>query len=67
MHHKFPNTKANRKIYGTLLDKRFNIDFLCNGCNGSHADVETWDENKFRDRATKTGIKLPDGKKSLKG
>jgi len=32
-HHKFSNTKLNRKLYGKLLDHEKNIMFLCQSCH----------------------------------
>ena len=32
-HHKFSQTKANRKKYGKLIDDTKNIMYLCYGCH----------------------------------
>jgi len=32
-HHKFSNTKLNRKLYGKLLDHEKNIMVLCQSCH----------------------------------
>jgi len=47
-HHKFPQHKHNREKYGSLIDKRFNIEMMCPQCHSSHANIEKlWDEKKF--------------------
>lgn len=48
-HHKFHNTKWARKLYGTLLDDRRNIDDVCGDCNTSHAGIGLvhWTEKNF--------------------
>lgn len=67
-HHMFSNTEVNRKIYGRkLINEPFNKRPSCNHCNGSHANVETWDEKRFRQEAIEAGYKLPRAGKSYKG
>ena len=47
-HHKFPQWKSNRKKYGSLLDKPFNIEYMCANCHSSHSKVDPlWDEKDF--------------------
>ena len=49
-HHKFPQTKENRRKYGKLIDAEFNIEYFCADCHSSHAklgDGDTWDELEF--------------------
>ena len=65
-HHKFPNTKANRKIYGRLLDEPFNCVPACNNCNGSHRNVIIWDEKTFIQEAIKNGYNIKAISKTMK-
>lgn len=68
-HHKFSQTKNNRKIYGKILDMDFNIEYVCIDCHAGHAkipDWALWDEKKFRSEAEALGIALPDGSKSFR-
>jgi hypothetical protein len=46
-HHKFPQSKPNRKLYGALLDDPRNAVPACADCNGSHANVIIWSEIEF--------------------
>jgi len=45
-HHRFPNTKVNRALYGSLMDDRRNVQTLCmdDHLNGYG---ETWSEEEF--------------------
>jgi len=47
-HHKFPQHKAHRELYGKLLDKPFNIEWMCANCHSSHSNIDPlWDEEDF--------------------
>jgi len=55
-HHRFPQKKLYRKVYGKLLDESFNILLVCPDCHVSHRKIpkdEIWDERKFREEAIK--------------
>jgi len=68
-HHKYPQHKAHRKVYGWLLDEPFNIRYYCADCHTSHAKVleeDKWDEVQFRTAAYKEGYTLPPPTKSFK-
>jgi hypothetical protein len=54
-HHRFPQTVAHREAYGKLIDCDFNIAPACSECNGSHANVELWSEERFRQEAISRG------------
>jgi hypothetical protein len=50
MHEQFPDTKDNRRLYGTeLLYNSINCFPTCADCNTSHAGLEliTWNELEF--------------------
>jgi len=47
-HHKFSQTKQNRKKYGKLLDERFNILYVCADCHSSHAKIT--DEHRLTEQ-----------------
>lgn len=67
-HHKFRNSRKNKKIYGKLLDAQFNLEDACADCNSSHANIPQWaiwSEDQFRNEAIRRGYKLPNGKKSF--
>ena len=65
-HHMFSQSRTNRKIYGRkLIDADFNKVAACNHCNGSHANIETWDEQEFRKQAIAAGHELPEGSKTF--
>ncbi len=66
-HHRFPQKKLHRKIYGKILDQPFNIIFVCADCHTSHAKIDRndiWNEREFREEATFRDIDLPEGTKS---
>ena len=47
-HHQFPQHKAHREKYGSLLDCDFNIEYMCPDCHSSHAKIDSlWDEERF--------------------
>lgn len=48
-HHRFSQSKLNRKLYGKLLDDSRNIQPVCAQCHGSHASVNLiiWNELTF--------------------
>lgn len=47
-HHKFPQTKVNRKIYGKLLNDIRNIQVLCLDCHiNKKSGIVTWNEQEF--------------------
>jgi hypothetical protein len=48
-HHKFPNTKLNRRLYGKdLIDAPANIQTLCLDCHLSKKDgIKIWSEADF--------------------
>jgi len=47
-HHKFPNIKINRELYGKLLDDDRNIQHLCYGCHHGHCGkVWHYSEREF--------------------
>ena len=65
-HHMFPQTKRHLKVYGRkLINAPFNLKPACNECNGSHRNVELWDEMEFRRRARALEYPLPAGTKSF--
>ena len=45
-HHKFSNTKLNRKLYGKLLDDKRNIQMLCSICH-LNKPVKKYTEKEF--------------------
>jgi len=47
-HHKFSNSKVNRRKYGKVLigDER-NLMLVCAGCNSSHAKLKVLTEREF--------------------
>ena len=67
LHHCFPQTKANRRTYGVLIDKPFNLILVCAECHVSHAEMagrvegEAW----FRMRAEEAGYTLPPASKTM--
>ena len=48
-HHKFPQTKWARKLYGKLIDHPKNIQYACGNCHGSHKSNKLihWTELEF--------------------
>lgn len=50
-HHRFSQSKANRRLYGDLIDDPKNIIYpVCGGCNVSHAagfKLPKWTELEF--------------------
>lgn len=47
-HHKYSQTKVNRKNYGDLIDDSRNIQWLCRGCHISEASgITQWSEQEF--------------------
>lgn len=48
-HHKFPQRKWARKLYGALIDNPRNIQWVCSNCHASHAstDLIMWTEKDF--------------------
>ena len=46
-HHKYPQTKWARRLYGSLLDDKRNIEPKCADCHVSHAKVSIWREADF--------------------
>lgn len=48
-HHKYPQHKWVRKLYGKLLDDPRNIQMACTNCHASHASLELihWSEIEF--------------------
>ena len=62
-HHKFSNTKLHRRIYGSLIDSEFNIDYLCSNCH-LNKTVTKYTEKQFREIAIHLGFILPLGTKS---
>ena len=48
-HHRFPQTKWARRLYGELLDNPKNIMRACVNCHASHASTELthWSEKEF--------------------
>lgn len=48
IHHKFPDTKPNRKKYSIkLINHKWNTQWACADCNSSHARARNIDERKF--------------------
>ena len=51
LHHKYPNTKSNKKEFGEVIDWDFNKQFICAGCNTSHAGhgkgLIVWKRDEF--------------------
>lgn len=48
-HHKFPQTKRNRILYGDLIDHRLNREPACADCHVSHRSphLTHWSEAQF--------------------
>jgi hypothetical protein len=47
-HHKFSQTKMNRKKYGKLIDDKKNIMYLCYNCHHNKLNREDkWNEKEF--------------------
>jgi len=66
-HHKFPQHNANRKKYGKLIDKSFNIEMMCPACHTSHASIDQlWDEEQFIKELTYYVEELEEYKKVFK-
>lgn len=62
-HHKFSQSKDNKKKYGKLIDADFNSEYYCEDCHSSHAqlgDGDTWDELTFVCAAIKAGHRPDD-------
>lgn len=54
-HHKFPQARWARRLYGNLLDDDRNIEPMCADCHISHAKVSIWRETDF---CKELGIKM---------
>jgi len=67
LHHLFPQTRQNRRIYGALIDEPFNLLPVCEHCHVSHREMagriegELW----FREQVRKAGLPLPPASKTL--
>jgi len=65
IHHKFSQTKRNKKIYGELIHNPINLQYLCYDCH-HNKPVDKLTESEFRGllllREGK-GISLPELKK----
>jgi len=67
LHHIFPNHKNHRKLYGSLLDRDFNLLPVCEHCHVSHREMagriegEMW----FRDQLEWNGYPVPPMSKTL--
>jgi hypothetical protein len=48
-HHKFPQTKVNKKLYGDLIHSDVNRQLVCENCHTSHASkgLIHWSEREF--------------------
>jgi hypothetical protein len=47
MHHRFPQTKVNKRLYGELIHDQRNLEPMCANCHVSHAKVSVWRERDF--------------------
>lgn len=47
-HHKFPQTKLNKRLYPEYIHHPDNIKFYCNGCHLNNP-IEKWTEKQFCD------------------
>ena len=56
-HHIFSNTKVNRKLYKGLLDKPFNIIYLCADCHLAGI-IPKYTEIEFIEAGEKAGFRL---------
>ena len=68
-HHKFSQTKHNKKHYGKLIDEPFNLCRVCMNCHASHANIPhwaKWNESDFRYEANVQNYALPVKMKSCK-
>jgi len=45
-HHKFSQTKVNRKLYGSLIDHPKNIMYLCERCHTNEKELK-YTEKQF--------------------
>lgn len=45
-HHKFSQTKNNKKLYKDYIHNELNIMYLCNGCH-LNKSIMKWDELTF--------------------
>jgi len=64
IHHRFSQKKLYRKIYGDLIDAKFNIQYLCYDCHHNKS-LDKFSELEFRQEAEKQGYNLPTMSKSL--
>jgi hypothetical protein len=46
MHHKFPQTKLNKKLYKEFIHHPKNIFYCCLGCH-LNKPIPTWSEKEF--------------------
>ena len=61
VHHKFSQTKRNKRLYGELIHHELNLEYLCKQC---HIDRPTkWTEYEFRTMLINE--KLPELKKPV--
>lgn len=51
IHHKFPQTKWAKKIYGELIHAPANLQLACSDCHASHRSPKLihWNEQEFCD------------------
>ncbi len=67
-HHRFPQTRANRRVYRKLIDHPANLVPVCGNCHASHAHVPSdlrWSEEEFRAELSRRGVVLPGISKTL--
>lgn len=63
-HHKFSQTRKNRKVYKNLLDQSFNIIYLCLNCH-LNKSISKFNEIEFRQAGETAGFRMPIAGKSL--
>jgi hypothetical protein len=62
-HHKFSQTKNNKRTYGNLIHEDINIQYLCYNCHHNKT-LTKWDEHRFRKELVELGYELPEIKKA---
>ena len=66
-HHKFPQKKYHREVYGKLIDHPCNLMLVCGNCHASHAKMDgyIWGEFEFRQALKKYVKDIPEGTKTF--